>query len=61
MKKRDLEKEMRSFGWEMKRHGGKHDYWTNGLEEIAVPRHKEISERLAKGILKKVRARRREH
>jgi len=60
MKRRDLEKKMRSWGWELKRHGGKHDYWTNGAEEIAVPRHSEINENLARGILKTARSKRKE-
>jgi len=53
MKRRDLEKKMKGFGWEFLRHGGNHDIWTNGQIEEPVPRHKEISDFLAKKILKK--------
>lgn len=52
MKKRDLEKQMSECGWRLHRHGGKHDYWTNGEIFESVPRHKEINEMLAKKILK---------
>ena len=34
------------------RHGVKHDIWSNGMYEIAVPRHREINEITAKTILK---------
>ena len=47
MKKRDLEKQMSEFGWHLHRHGGKHDYWTNGEIFESVPRHKEVDEMLA--------------
>jgi mRNA interferase HicA len=51
MKKKDLEKELRNLGfWQTE--GGKHDKWTNGVEAIPVPRHKEINEFTAKGIIK---------
>ena len=52
MKKRDLEKQLKGFGWFFCRHGGKHDYWTNGEVFESVPRHNEIKENLAKSILK---------
>ncbi|MCX6991327.1 MAG: type II toxin-antitoxin system HicA family toxin [Chlamydiae bacterium] len=52
MKKRDLEKQMSEYGWHLHRHGGKHDYWTNGEIFESVPRHKEVNEMLAKKILK---------
>lgn len=52
MKKRDLEKRLSKLGWELERHGGKHDYWTNGQLHEAVPRHNEINEMLAKKIIK---------
>jgi predicted RNA binding protein YcfA (HicA-like mRNA interferase family) len=58
MKRRELERRLISLGWRMKRHGGRHDYWTNGSEEEAVPRHAEINERLARKILKVAAARR---
>lgn len=58
MKRRDLEKRLTDLGWRLKRHGGRHDYWSNGDREEAVPRHNEISEVLAKKILKIAKAER---
>ncbi|NGX26555.1 MAG: hypothetical protein K940chlam6_00480 [Chlamydiae bacterium] len=52
MKKRDLEKRLKKFGWQLKRHGGNHDYWTNGEIHEAIPRHNEIKEILARKIAK---------
>lgn len=52
MKKKDLEKRLKMFGWWLARHGGNHDIWTNGTITNQVPRHAEISENLAKSILK---------
>ena len=52
MKKRDLERELTKMGWWLKRHGSKHDLWTNGEDEETIPRHPEINELLAKKILK---------
>jgi mRNA interferase HicA len=53
MKKRDLEKKLSIWGWYFLRHGGSHDTWTNGQIQNFIPRHSEISENLAKGIIKK--------
>ena len=53
MKKKDLEKKLKSFGWWLDRHGGNHDIWTNGDIANQVPRHPEINELLAKSIIKK--------
>ena len=55
LKKRDLEKELKTIGWWLLRHGSKHDVWTNGSSEEDVPRHNEINEKLAKKILKRAR------
>lgn len=52
MKKKDLEKELRGYGWRLHRHGKKHDYWTNGTICESVPRHAEVKENLARKILK---------
>jgi mRNA interferase HicA len=52
VKRRELEKKLQKLGWEFVRHGRKHDIWTNGEYEIAVPRHNEINEYTAKAILK---------
>lgn len=51
MKKRDLEKKLKAFGWWLKREGGNHEIWTNGILTQPIPRHKEIKEMLAKAIL----------
>ena len=53
MKRKHLEKLLRSAGWYLLRHGSDHDIWTNGAEIEPLPRHKEINERLAKHILQK--------
>lgn len=53
MKKRDLEKKLKNAGWFFLRSGADHDVWTNGEDIEAVPRHREINERLAKAIIKK--------
>ncbi len=52
MKRRELEQQLREMGWIFSRHGNKHDIWTNGASEIAVPRHHEINEYTAKKILR---------
>jgi mRNA interferase HicA len=52
MKRRDLEKKLRSLGWLLARHGGRHDVWSNGERDLVVPRHNEINEYTAKAILK---------
>ena len=51
MKRRDLEKSLRQIGWTFLRHGKRHDVWTDGDREEAIPRHTEINERLARTIL----------
>ncbi|MFH1017299.1 MAG: type II toxin-antitoxin system HicA family toxin [Pseudomonadota bacterium] len=53
MKRTELERRLRKLGWFLARHGGNHDIWTNGVEQVEVPRHSEISEKLARfGILR---------
>lgn len=55
MKRRDLEKKLTELGWQLARHGGNHDVWTNGKESEPLPRHNEINEYLAKKILRKAK------
>jgi mRNA interferase HicA len=55
VKRKQLEKRLLNLGWSFERHGHKHDIWTNGKYEIAVPRHKEINEYTANAILKQAR------
>ena len=52
MKKRDLENLLRKNGWE-KVGGTKHEKWIKGDETETLPRHNEISENLAKAIIKR--------
>lgn len=52
MKKKELEKRLRKFGWWFKGHGGSHDIWTNGKIIEAVPRHNEINKITARSILR---------
>jgi hypothetical protein len=51
VKKRDLEKQLRQLGW-WEIDGTKHGKWTNGTQVTMVPRHSEIVEWTARGILK---------
>lgn len=53
MKTRGLENELPRIGWSFLRHGKRHDIWTDGEREEAIPRHSEINEKLAKIILKR--------
>jgi len=51
MKRRDLEKRLRELGWQLVRHGGRHDVWAKGERELVVPRHGEINDFTAKAII----------
>jgi len=53
VKKKGLEAELIRLGWWLLRQGGNHEIWTNGEHTVPVPRHKEINEFTAKGILRK--------
>jgi mRNA interferase HicA len=52
MKRKDVESRLRAAGWNLIRHGGRHDIWSRGDLELAVPRHPEINEYTARAILK---------
>lgn len=52
MKRRDLEKRLRDLGWNLARHGGKHDVWARRDRELVVPRRVEINEYTARAILR---------
>lgn len=54
MKRKDLIKLLDRNGWYCKRRGGEHDIYTNGKATEPIPRHREINERLAKAIIKKL-------
>jgi len=53
MKRKDLDKALKEAGWTII-HGGNHDLATHPQKpgvKIPIPRHREIKEYLAKGIL----------
>lgn len=53
MKRRELIKKLEAKGWYLKRHGADHDIYTDGVHREVIPRHPDIKENLAKGIIKK--------
>jgi mRNA interferase HicA len=59
VKRKELERRLRELGWRFQRHGGKHDVWANadGSYSEFVPRHAEISEKLARVILRRAEER----
>jgi len=56
MKRRDLVKKIEKMGCTFIRHGGKHDWYQNPGTGACqpIPRHREINEYLARGIIKKL-------
>ena len=52
MKRRELEKKLLTMKWKLVRHGRRHDIWSNGDDDVAVPRHREINEYTARAILR---------
>jgi predicted RNA binding protein YcfA (HicA-like mRNA interferase family) len=38
--------------WEFVRQGGSHEVWRCGTRSVTVPRHREINEHTARGIMK---------
>jgi len=54
MKRIDLIKALEGLGCELVRHGGKHDWYRHPSTGVmqAVPRHREIKERLARRIIR---------
>lgn len=53
MKRRDLIKLLERNGWYLKRNGGNHDIYTNGVDNEPISRQSEIKEGLAKAIIKR--------
>ncbi len=53
MKRRSLIRSLESNGFILLRNGGDHDIYGKDGVTIAVPRHTEIKEPTARGILKK--------
>lgn len=58
MKRHQVEKTLQKLGWRFLRHGGKHDVWTDGERQEAIPRHVEINEKLARAILRRAKEKR---
>ena len=54
MKQNALLKLLKKNNWYLERHGGNHDIYTNGECNIAVPRHPNINERLARSLINKL-------
>lgn len=56
MKRQDLVRQLEQRGCVLVRHGGRHDWYRNPRTGVAqpVPRHREVNEKLARHILKKV-------
>lgn len=53
MKRKDLIKRLEKAGFTLLRNGSNHDIYARGSEQETVPRHKEINEITAKGIIKR--------
>lgn len=53
MKRRDLIKRLEAAGFRKIREGSRHDIYARGNEEEPIPRHREISENLAKSIIRR--------
>lgn len=53
MKRRDLIKLLEKNGWYLKRNGGNHDIYTNGVDNEPISRQSKIKEDLAKAIIKR--------
>jgi hypothetical protein len=51
VKLKDLEQRLRELGYK-EIGGSKHAKWTDGKTVVMVPRHKEINEYTAKGIIR---------
>ena len=52
MKRKDLIDLLKHNGWYLARDGGNHDIFTNGKDFEPIPRHREVTENLAKAIIK---------
>ena len=51
--RRILMKMIQTAGFKCDSHGGNHDKYKRGKDVIMLPRHRDINESLAKGIIKK--------
>ena len=52
MKKKELIKKLKKYGWLKFGEGANHEIWTNGEQKLSIPRHAEINEITAKSIVK---------
>ena len=53
MKRKELIRLLEKNGWTMAREGSNHTVYVKGSKMEAIPRHAEISELLAKAIIKR--------
>lgn len=53
MKRRDLIKLLERNGWHLKRSGGNHDIYTNGVDNEPISRQREIKEAVAQAIIRR--------
>lgn len=53
MKRKDLIKLLERNGWWLKREGGNHTIYTNGIDNEPISRQTEIDDILAKKIIKR--------
>ena len=53
MKRRDFIKLLERNGWYLKRNGGDHDIYTNGRDNEAISRQREIKEAVAQAIIRR--------
>jgi len=58
MKRTDLIRTLEKMGCVLIRHGGRHDWYHNPVTKVSqpVPRHREITESLAKHIIKMLKS-----
>ena len=53
MKRKELIRLLERNGWQFEREGRKHTVYAKGKEEEFVPRHREVDEDLARGIVRR--------
>ena len=53
MKRRDLLKLLKRNGWWLKREGGNHDIYTNGIDNEPISRQRGIKEAVAQAIIRR--------
>ncbi|RRD94609.1 type II toxin-antitoxin system HicA family toxin [Clostridiales bacterium COT073_COT-073] len=53
MKRKDLIKLLEKNGWQLERQGANHEIYRKGDKIEPIPRHREVSENLAKAIIKR--------